>query len=422
MIRYTKQVCYIIAIILLASSKSLFPLGQFNWLRPYDTLLRPDQKICEGMQLNFYGEFGVKPGTGYDLCSQPVNPLQILSPTQDALAMLNGFPADSPITELSDLINATDDGIRGNFVTTGKFNMNWTFAITGRYFFHENICLSAYLPFYGVSLTNVNWNDLTQDVSAEDVTVKELLTSKIFTVAENFGCLNLCNWDRKGAGDTLVWVEFFKDFKQNERPMLKEVDLNGRIGFNLPTGKRQDENLVMAVPFGYDGAYGIIGGAGIDVQLADVMQLGLDVELLHLFGNTRDRRIKTDVNQTELLLLAKVPTYRDWGLYQRFNLYAQVYNMWGASLKLGYQFFKHDSDTISFSTCTYSTNVANTATSLQEWVMHHIYVVGDYDFSEWFSLKDHHAVPYLSAYARIPFKGKNITLVPVIGANISINF
>ncbi|MCL5875835.1 MAG: hypothetical protein M1114_05170, partial [Candidatus Dependentiae bacterium] len=106
-------------------------------------------------------------------------------------------------------------------------------------------------------------------------------------------------------------------------------------GFNLPTGKKQNEDLLMAVPFGYDGAYGIFGGAGIDILLAYIMKLGLDVELLHLFGNTRERRIKTNIDQTELLLLQKVSAYKDWGLYQRFNLYAKVYNcVGGASLKL----------------------------------------------------------------------------------------
>lgn len=399
-------------------------MGQFNWLRPYDTLLRPDQKICKGMQLNFYGEFGVKKATGYDLGGNPAcNVLQILSPTQDALAMLDGFPADSPISILNAEINATDNGVRGHFDTTGNLNMNWTFAVTGRYFFWENFCLSAYLPFYGLSLTNVDWVDQTQDLTAQDLTVKELLTDNIYANAEQLGGLWLGPWDRKGAGDLVTWVEFFKDFPQNEnRPMLKEVSLNGRFGFNIPTGLKQNENLVMAVPFGYDGAYGVFGGGGIDVLLSYVMKLGLDVELLHLFGNSRERRIKTATNQTELLLLQKVYAYRDWGLYQRFNLYAQIYNcLGGASLKLGYQFFKHDADTLSFATCAFSTNVANTATSLQEWVMHHIYVVADYDFSD-HCTKESHAIPYVSAYARIPFKGKNIALVPVIGANISVSF
>ena len=423
MIRYKKQLSFFLITLLLTKSGSLSGLGQFNWLRPYDTLLRPDQKMCDGMQLNFYGEFGVKKATGYNLAGQPGNVLQILSPTQDALAMLDGFPANSPICILNAEIDATDNGTRGHLTMTGNLYMDWTFAVTGRYFFWENFCLSAYLPFYGLKLTNVKWVDQTQDVTAEDLRVQELLTGDIKANVAELGGLYLGDWHRQGAGDLLAQIEFFRTFPQQEqRPMLKEVSLNGRLGFNLPTGLRQNENLVMAVPFGYDGSYGILGGGGIDINLSHVMKLGLDVELLHLFGNSRERRIKTAIDQTELLLLQKVYAYRDWGLYQRFNLYAKVYNfLGGTGLKLGYQFFKHDSDTLSFATCTFSANVANSATSLQEWVMHHIYVVADYDFSDHFT-EESHAIPYVSAYARIPFKGKNIALIPIIGANISVSF
>lgn len=419
---YKKQLLFIITLLLIHND-TLNALGQWNWLRPYDTLLRPDQKMCQGMQLNGYAEFGVKNATGYNMFSQPTNVLQIFNCTQNALAMLNGFPANNPISVLNAEINATDNGTRGHFSVTGDLKMDWTFALTSRYFFFENFCFAAYLPFYGVKLTNVNWVDQTADQTAEDVTVKELLTDNIFAITEQLGGLQLKNWHRQGPGDLVALIEFFKDFHQEERrPMLKEVDLNGRFGFNIPTGKRQNENLVMAVPFGYDGAYGVFGGGGIDIILSYIMKLGLDVELLHLFGNTRLRRIKTDIDQTELLLLQKVYAYRDWGLYQRFNLYAKVYNFCrGGGLKLGYQFFKHDADTLSFDTCTFSTNVANTAPDLQEWVMHHMYLVADYDFSKHMS-EDRRVTPYISAYARIPFKGKNIALIPVIGANISVSF
>lgn len=421
MIAYKKQLSILCLFLCLLRSNLVHGLGQFNWLRPYDTLLRPDHKMSEGMQLNFYGEFGVKKATGYNVLGQPVcNVLQILSQTQDAIAMLDGFPTNSNIAILNDKINAVDDGTRGHLRFTGDLYMNWTFAITGRYFFGENLCLSAYLPFYGLSLKHVRWQDQTEDNSLEDLRVKEFLTTDIKTIVKQLGNLYLGDWKRNGAGDLVVWTEFFKTFPQTEqRPMLKEVDINGRFGFNIPTGLEQDENLLMAVPFGYDGAYGVFGGAGIDVLLSYIMKFGVDVELLHLFGNTRERRIKTADDQTELLLLQKVCAYRDWGLYQRYNLYAQLYNLLdcAASLKIGYQFFKHNADTLSFSSCDFSTNVANTATSLQEWTMHHIYLIAEYDAS---IKKDY--LPYMAAYARIPFRGRNIALIPVIGANISFSF
>lgn len=412
----------IILIIGIFTIKNSVCSGQFNWLRPYDTLLVPDQLVCSGLQLTGYAEFGVKDATGYDVFGNPVNVLQIWNCNQDALSMLDGFDANSNIGQKNIIIDATNDGVRGHFAVTGDLQQKWAFALAARYFFWENLCLSFYLPFYHLQLKNVCWRDLTQDVTADDIRVKENLTNDFFSnVCQLGNGLALSGWNRKGPGDLATFIEFFKDFPQN-RPMLKNVGLHGRVGFNIPTGKKQNENEIFAVPFGYDGAAGFFGGAGIDILLANVLQLGVDVELLHLFGNTQERRIKTDINQTELLLLAKLCAYKEYGLIQRFNLYAQILNLCGPfSFKLGYQFFKQDDNQLSFSNCQFSSNVANTALSLQEWTMHHFYTIATYDFcwnkpqTKWYN-------PYISVYARIPMRGKNIAMIPTIGAVFALTF
>lgn len=416
---YTKIHTLGIALALISSTITIAS-GQFNWLRPYDTLLIPDQYICKGFQFNTYTEFGVDHATGYNLRGNPVNALQLWSDRQDALAMLSGFPIDSAIGQKNIEIDAFDNGTRGNFCVTGNLNLDWAFALSSRYYFRENLCLSFYLPFYSMQLRNVQWKDLTQEVTAEDIRVKEELTDDIFNTVFALGNgLYLKDWKRQGPGDLTMFLEFFNQFPQ-KRPMLKNVGVHGRVGLNFPTGKKQNEDLVLAVPFGYDGAAGIFGGAGIDILIADVIECGVDVELLHLFGNTLPRRIKTDINQTELLLLAKVCAYKDYGLVQRFNLYAQILNLFGpVSFKLGYQFFKQNDSQLSFSSCTYSVPIANSALSLTEWTMHHIYTIATYDFTyfgdKWFN-------PYLSAYARIPLKGRNIALIPTVGFTVALSF
>lgn len=417
---------YIIPLIFIISClhhSYISPLGQFNWLRPYDTLLIPDQTVCKGLQFNTYAEFGVKKAEGYNFCGEPTSTvMQIWGQTQDALSMLDGFPANSKIGQLNALINAPDDGIRGHFLVDGDLRMNWTFAMSARYFFWQHFSLSAYVPFYGLELKSVCWQDQTQENNADDLRVKEFLTNDIFQIAADLGGLNLHGWKREGPGDLLVQIEFYKEFPQINRPMLKQVDISGRLGFNIPTGKKQNENLLFAVPFGYDGAAGILGGAGIDLCVVNIMKLGVDVELLHLFGHAQCRRVKTAPGQTDLLFLQTLKSYKDYGLYQRFNLYAQVTSPENTlGVKLGYQFFKHNRDTIAFDSCAFSATIANTARGLDEWIMHHLYVVADYDAGK--HLSDcAWAHPYISAYARIPLRGTNIALIPSIGVNITLSF
>lgn len=416
-----KIITTVCVIISLCITPTISASGQFNWLRPYDTLLVPDQYVCKGLQLTTYVEFGVKDATGFNVNGDPTNVLTIWDCNQDALAMLNGFPADSIIGQKNIEVDAFDNGVRGHFDVCGKLYQNWALALSARYFFWENLCLGLYLPFYSLELKSNPWQDLTQDNTAEDLRVKELLTNDIYRNVCQLGSgLNLRGWKRTGPGDLVALIEFFKDYPQR-RPMLKNVGLHGRVGFNFPTGVRQNEDLTFAVPFGYDGATGFFGAGGFDILISDVLECGVDVELLHLFGTTKQRRIKTDVNQTELLLLEKLCTYKDNGLVQRFNLYAQIIDLLGpVSLKVGYQFFKQDDSEIAFSDCTFPISVANTAKSLQEWTMHHIFLIANYDFS--YYCKERWYNPYVSAYARIPLHGRNIALIPTVGAVFAINF
>jgi hypothetical protein len=149
---------------------------------------------------------------------------------------------------------------------------------------------------------------------------------------------------------------------------------------------------------------------------------GFDVQLLHLFGNTRNRRIKTSFDQTELLLLAKTPAYKDYGLTQRFNLFIQGYQLVGGlSLLAGYQFLKRGEDHLALNSCDFSTNIANTAPSLDEWIVHEIECVANYDFRVHMS-EDTCIAPQASLFARIPFNGTRSVAFTTVGCMIAVDF
>ncbi len=409
--------------ILIFSVHTISSLGQFNWLRPYDPLIVPDVEVCSGFQAIAYAEFGVKNATGYNLKGDPTNPLKIWDDTQDALAMLFGFDQSSPEGKLLLQIDASDIPPRGHLNVCGDLKQDWAFALGARYFFWDHLYISAYIPFFGLKLDDVTWCDLTpDDGDFENTQVRTLLTQNLMDVVHEFDpCLRLCGWKRSGAGDLAAFVGFLKDFPQT-RPMLENVGLHGRFGFNFPTGKQQEEDLVFAVPFGYDGSGGIFGSAGIDLTYAGFAQVGFDVELLHLFGITKQRRIKIDPAQTELLLLTKACSYKDPGLVQRFNLYGQLFDFFcGASIKLGYQYYKQGGSLLYLKDCLLSQVIANGARNLEQWTMHHIIGVAEYDFSYHLS-QDSRFKPSLSFFTRIPIGGSNIALIPTVGLVCSCAF
>ncbi len=184
---------------------------------------------------------------------------------------------------------------------------------------------------------------------------------------------------------------------------------------------RENEHLIFAVPFGWDGAVSMPFGLGIDLTLGSHFKGGVDVQLTQIFGHTRQHRIKTDLQQTELLLLQKTCAFIDSGLVQRFNLYVEMFNFCkGLSFSIYYQYLKRGEDEIALKTQEFSTNIANTSPRLDSFTMHHLIPRFTYDFGV--HNPDARVRPELNVYARIPFNGRNVALVPMIGVVASLDF
>lgn len=411
-----------LSLVFLACGVPFSAFGMNLLLRPWDTLIRPEVYLDRCAELSLWAEAGIIPARGYNQDGARVNPLTIWNPDQDALAMLDGFPVNSPITQLRTVLNATDDGIRGHLIFDGKLNLDFGGAIGARWYFLPHAWFMAYVPFYKVRLTDVAFTDLTQLKTAADYRVRNMFINNLNTIVSQLSDgLTIGGWKRTGAGDLNIMVEWLYNFQQ-ERPLLKNVELDGRVGFTLPTGLKADPDLLFAFPFGYDGAVGILYGGGLNVLLGDRLKAGFDVQLFHLFGNTRPRRIKTAFDQTELLLLAKTDAYIDYGLTQRFNLFIQAYHVCGGlSFLAGYQFLKRGENHLALNSCEFSTSIANTAISLEEWIVHSVELNLHYDFSV-HSCDDSWAVPQLSLFSRIPFNGKRAIAFTTVGIMAAVDF
>ncbi len=391
-----------------------------NLLMPHDTLIRPPFVAGTTFQFDMYGEAGINDAIGYNSNSDSTNVLQIWNCDQNGIAMLDGFPENSAMGMLRSSLGV-DNGVRGHFCATGDLHQRFGGAFAAHYYFLPNTMISAYLPVYSFELENVRWQDKTLDVTNDDRATKELLTNDFFNnVCQLSDGLSLQGWDRSGVGDLALLLEWFKDYYQR-KPMLKNVRLNGRFGFSFPSGLKRDEDKIFALPFGNDGAVGLIAGGGLDAMLGQQFKLGFDVHLMHAFSNTRDRRIKTNRCQTDLLLLAKTCVQKDFGLTQRFNLYFEGFHVVkGFSFKVGYQFLKHGDDEVAVINNEFSSSVANTAHSLEEYMMHHAEFSVSYDFGA--HLSENAIQPYIEVFARVPFNGTRVALSRTVGAVLSLRF
>lgn len=394
-----------------------------NLLQPYDILIRPQFRLNKDFHLSFYGEHGFA-AKAYNDNGCLVNAMQVWNKDQDSLAMLEGFSPNSKIGQLLTNLRAdgaSDDGIRGHFAVRGTLQNDWAVALSGRWQFLKDFFLTADIPAYGMQLREVCWQDLTADVSSGDFSIKNKLTNNFFANVRELGCgLELGPWKRKGFGDLVVYLQWMHDFIQ-EKPLLKNVRINWRIGGNFPTGLRANPDLLLAFPFGFNGTLGILYGFNLECTLGQYFRLGFGVDLHQLFGNKTWTRIKTHQDQTDLLLLQKAQVYTDYGMNQLFTIFAQLFNLKGLGFKAGYQFFKHGDDVLSVCTQEFSDGPANFAQRVQEITAHQCTFIATYDFVNHFA-DDARAIPSIAFYARMPFNGKRAILGTAIGCWVAVDF
>lgn len=402
-------------------SLPILGVTRMNLLIPYDQFFIPAFNKDMHAQPNFMLEYGFKT-LPFDNCGDQVNALQLWECDQDTLGMLEGFPLDSCVEKLLMKIDASDNGTRGHVKILGDLDLDIGFTSSLRFFYHCDWIFGIHLPAYSMQLKNVSICDLTKNVTAQDMRVRECLTNNLAqNVFDLSGGLEIRDWRRSGVGDLTLMVEWFRDFPQ-ARNFLKNARVHWFGGLGFPTGKREDIDLLLAFPFGADGAFTIPFGLSLDLTLGRYFKTGLAINFIHTFGKSRCRRIITEVGQTELIRLATVDAYKDSGLTQRFNLYFEFYKLLqGFSLKLGYQFIKKGEDTVWFSNPQYSNTIANTARYLEESVMHQMLIWGRYDFKKHMP-EDSRVVPEFGVFARIPFKGKNAVLFRTAGISLALDF
>src|ERR1700761_9187300 len=117
MIRTIKQYLFLFLIM------SAYAHGMNLLLRPYDTLIRPEIYLDADCQLALWAESGVRPGQGFNDHGLRVNPFAIWQVDQNALAMLQGFGPDSPLTQLRNALDAADDDMRGHLLFNGDLQL-----------------------------------------------------------------------------------------------------------------------------------------------------------------------------------------------------------------------------------------------------------------------------------------------------------
>ncbi len=421
----------ILCFIAFLTCSSLDALPPINLFRPSDRFLMPEPIMCcwgSQLSIGYEGAFHIRgfrddedfllqacinESTGIE---KKTNVLDIYQTRQNVLAGLKGLGCETSESQLAQLFNINDEnGTQGIYCPTGCLHVPLNLLISQRFYFNYGLSLGLHLPVYQMKLDNIRWKSINTCTTSE-----QLLEPDFLEHVRTLSSLNLRGWNRTGIGDFVAQLTWMKDFPQT-KAFLDNVRVQMRLGLNFPTGKLQDEDLLFAFPFGNDGSWGLQWAGGLDLTFCSMLRGGVDVEFLYLFGNTRCRRVKTVCNQTDLMFLASVPAFREFGLGQQYNLYLESCNFWrGLSCKLNYQFLKRNDDRLDVCSDRLDTIVINSAESLQDWTAHSLIFGARYDFCK--DYPEARVQPSLIAWVKWGFNGKRALLANTLGLQLSLAF
>lgn len=413
----------IVALALLVGWSLCAQVPRTNLFNPYDILLAPSFTTpwCWDFFATIEHAFKVRSyqteedERGNSNCFRKrADVLQLFEDQQDALAALKGRAPEDYLSQVGQLFNLNDDdGTHGLFIPCGNlkatnvlFSAWWSWSPDWAFSFH--------LPVTFMKLEDVCW--VPGPLSTLS-TFESDLGVNVLDAIQKSGTKCLSGWQRAGCGDLLAQLSWEHHFPQ-ARPFLKNVLLYARLGVLFPTGKKQDDYLLLAPAFGNDAGVGLLTALNLDLNLGCHLHMGVDAEITTLFGTRRFCAIKTDMAQTDLLLLSRACVLSDPGFIQHFTLYAGGVDFWrGLSLKLAYQYTKRQEDRLYLGSFHWHPGVVNSAESLQEWTTHDLVGLVSYDFDA-----ASHVQPTLSLLLKYGFNGSRAILFDTASLQFSVAF
>ncbi|MGZ6251089.1 MAG: hypothetical protein ACXWL2_03610 [Candidatus Chromulinivorax sp.] len=420
----TKKNKYLLISIFLCVQNSLLNAAPLGFLEPYDFMIEAEPITQKAKwQWNFLTQTCFNT-TAFDEEGNVVNALQIYEPEQNFIGMFQGLGTQSQFNQLINSIAAGSGGgvntlQNGLFTPTGTFS-GYQVAFLSSYKFHTNCYFKIALPVYNIQLSNVTWTYAGDDQTFSGQQLESELISSFTNDALTFFDLSLNGWKASGLGDLAMLLDYIGDYPQG-RSVLRNVRVHVRAGLTFPTGLKADENLIMSQPFGFDGSVSLPFGGGLDINLGRYFQCGFRGQFNYIWGNQKERRVPTFVNQTTLLYPQVLPTFKSYGITQTFNLYGQIYNpIGGLSFKVAYEYYFKSLDRISVLAGGYDSALMNADLVLEEVTRHNM--IYELSFDSAFLSKMDRTHPQFGLFVNMPFNGSLGVLASTVGAQLTLEW
>lgn len=415
----------VFGILLVGSSAEAF--APINFLTPHNRALILPEAPKTAFHVGTSVECGARK-TGLSWDGTRANVLQLYDATQGFLAMLQnpqGQVANNTAAVLPALAPAygglpVDDGVRGHLRFTGeaeRADVNFFVRYRVPLPSNNSVFFSAYFPFVYQGMNSVTIQDMTKQLSAGDMRLRDRIATLKDDV-KSWGELDLGGWHKTSFGDIVLMLDWTGKYQQQNK-LIKVLFVGARGGLVAPSGYQKSVDKIVSGAAGNDGALGLPLGVGIGLTLRNNITMGCEADCLYLCDKNKVRRMKTNVYQTEFLLLNKGMATKKHGLTWELQPYLQAQHVWkNLSARIAYQYVTHAKDTLYSKDILFDGAVINSARSLHAWSIHNAMVDVWYDVARCNSS----VLGQIGLFYKLPFYGRGIIDTHTFGGQLAINF
>ncbi len=224
------------------------------------------------------------------------------------------------------------------------------------------------------------------------------------------------SYTKSGLGDIAAvvgWTHSFQDTK-----VLDFVDTTIRFGVVIPSGEEANPDRLFSISFGYDKHTAALIDGSFAFGVYEWLSIGSYFDVLVFGSKTRCVRVKTGLQQSGIIKLAKTEASVEKGPLWQVGAYIKADHFArGLSLLFGYSFASKNSDCITpCDTEKFCPSIINSDQMIQGWKMHTINMKAEYDFAREGKMFG----PRVAFYYNRPVGGKRYFTTGIIGGEAGL--
>jgi hypothetical protein len=378
---------------------SNYSIQHINFFEPYEFLLDINRLLLENTACSW--QLGIRGEFGFDFRGYPID-------TKDAL--LQNYNCKTISTNPAQYLNIFESDF-ASFLGTNIYENDGQFvqqfnpytastasqlllfkgdmslqSITGsaEFWLTKHIKIGYYCPIY-----NLHLKSLIHEENNKEKFFENSICPNIYQIYQKNAPPTI-PYQLTGLGDSQVLLSWQNYFYEN-RDFIAGLFASLRAGLYLPTGMYKESYLqtFLKIPLGYDTSWGIPFGGSIEIDIGCYGGIGISADCITFFPKLMNRIIKTDMRQTDMLVLSESKSLLNPGFRESFSIYCIGHDVERTFLTtLAYQYNKQNESDIILCQTEFSNLIAQTADILENWTNHNLIFIlqGEYEINQGISL------------------------------------